>query len=424
MKLLIRSLLVLLVLTAGLSFYHPYVTGTVLEPFLEAKLSSLFGMKVEIDQLRADLVSGRVSASRITFFNQTGFTTGPHLDVRGIDFDIRFPALRDKKVLIGEITLNRPYYFIERIKDQNGKAYSNLSEWVDHIESDDSPGEKDSPAPSVSKKWEVSIQKIQLKEGKFVFLNREVNQPSLELVFDRLNGFLKGFHWPVKDPAFLEEEVSVSGLFGKKFPSPFIIKGYSNFATSQVSFDLLGEIADGDVLEHAGLWDGLPLKVEGGRFSLKLHAVAKKRMLDSESLVTLRNLEVAPRWNLEGTLWGLPLAGSIAILERKKTIQLVVPVSGDIAHPEYGFDVAFRKAFQEALGHYAESGMDLLKNTSSKIFEHGRTFAEKAPSRIFDGLAELSSAVIDATLDVKDDLSKGPRETPKTDKPKKMLPNF
>ncbi len=361
--------------------------GAVLEPILSKELTNLFGMPVSIRGLRADPLYGRVWASRVIFMNQPEFAPGPHLDVKGLKFDIDFWALTQKRVLIGTIFLNEPYYFIDRIATPKGPN-NNVSTWVDHIEGpEDSSSTNSGPS-----QWKVSINEIVLHNGTFILNDTSSEEARKKLVFEKLNGSLVGFKWP-SDPAQFPQHVRLQGTFGEKYPAPFWIEGVANFSTSKVGFDLKGEVPEGHVMDHRLLWEGLPVQVTDGKYQLRVHTFCKLRNLKSESLLKLESLKVTPRASAGGLMWGLPMMASIGFLESQKAINLKVSVHGNIKDPKFEFTKAFRKAFQESLARRTQNGLGLIRKGSAKIASGTEDLMRQTPTRLAEGWEKMTNLV-------------------------------
>ena len=345
------------------------ILGLFLEPVLEQKLTDLFGMPVTIKGLRVNPLTGGVHASALRFMNQPEFAPAPHLEVLGIDFRIHFLALRYHQVLIDSIDLKQPFYFIDRIRIK-GSPENNASTWVHHIKkiiaTSDEQDARGKKKEEESKDWHVKIGKIVLHRGTFIFDDRS-HKVRNKFVFQSLEGYLAGFEWRTPDPIQLTQEVRVRGLFGENYPEPFWIKGLANFATSDVSFDLHGDIPDGALLEHRRFFSGLPIQIQGGRFSLKSHTVCKQDKLESRNELILKSIQVAPSPSPVAKVWGLPVMASIIFLQNEKMISLNVPVSGEITDAKFEFALAFRQAFQEALGNHTFSGLRFLQEGTARL---------------------------------------------------------
>lgn len=372
-------ILIFLILLAVSVWKFERLLGIAVEPVLEGKLTSLFGMPVQFQSLKANPFTGWVKASSVQFLNQAGFPPGPHLNVKELEFRIDFPELyQEKHVLISILLLTRPLYFIESVPFGKKDSISNVKTWVRHIKKKKSQGQekRKEEQEEGEKKWKVTIDEIVIRDGTFIFKKEGKNRK--KFVFQGLNGFLKGFEWPTPDPAFLGQEVQLEGAFGEE-RAPMSLKGRANFATSRVSFNIQGEIQNGDVEKHPFLWEGLPMKVRGGKFFLKTKIVCVKRQLEADSVLVLNSLELAPKQSASTLIWGLPVMAAVGFLQKEKAIHLQVPVKGDISDPQFGFTAAFQKAFQDSLNRYTKTGNEMLT---------------AAPKRVFGEIGKISNSIV------------------------------
>ena len=373
----------------------PLITGSLMEAPLEKKLTDLFGMPVMIDHLQVDLIQGKVKASRIRFVNQPQFTPGPHLDVRGgIEVYINFFALRRKQVRISRIYLKKPGYFIESVPNGNGHDFvTNVRTWVRHIKQRNrESGEKNVPAAAEPEThWSVRIKRIILHDGTFRYYSHAGKRTRKNFLFRNLEGTLVNFHWP-SDPTQFDQDVKLKGKLGRKFPAPFWIFGKANFATSDVGFDLKGEIPHGSLLDHQIFWKGLPLKLVDGTFRLKTQALCVRQHLQSNNLLILHDVKVTPSRNAKGLIWGIPSLASVRFLQSKKDIYLKVPVSGDISDPRFEFPKAFRKAFQNSLVQYVRSGFKIIQVPVRIVTKTGEAVMA-TPVKMVEKVGQISKAV-------------------------------
>lgn len=350
-----------LLVALGLFAINDRVVGTVVAPFLEYRLSDLFGMPVSIRGLSLNLLQNHVQASRLTFHNQAQFSNRPHFDIRGLACDINFKALRDKRIEIETLHLDHPYYLIERVPSQEGPR-NNVTTWFHHIRQ---KVKKKGPSPE-GEKWQIHIQKIALHEATFVFHDTSAGQEK-KLVFSPFEGYVAQFVWPTASPTTLTQKVFLKGQFGEKVKAPFWIRGDANFATSQVSFRLDGEIQDGDVLEQKSFWEGLPVQVTEGRFDLKLRTFCIRKKLLSHARLTLKSVKVVPGPSAVDKIWGLPIATLMTFLQEHRRLSLNIRVHGDISDPKFEFMQAFRRAFQESLQHRTQKALNLLVEAPVKL---------------------------------------------------------
>ncbi|MCM8775279.1 MAG: DUF748 domain-containing protein [Candidatus Omnitrophica bacterium] len=348
-----------------LALFHDLLIGWVAGILLEKKLTDLFGMPVQIQGLRVDFFKGCIKASRVTFRNPPDFSQRPHLDIEGLQFDIRWRALCDRRVDIDTVHLNRPFYLIERIPTRETPR-NNVKTWYRRIKARKS-ARPPAGTPSGLKKWQVSVKKFVLHEGTFIFDDVSGRQRRT-FVFQKFEGALSDFTWPASPPpSVLKQKVVLQGFFGDQKPAPFWIRGNANFSTSQVSFRLDGEIEEGDLVEQKSLWEGLPVEIQRGTFDLKLRTICLRKQFYSHSYLTLKSVKVAAGSSPTDKIWGMPVSVLLTLLENEKRIYLKVPVHGDISDPQFEFWRAFREAFQESLKQRAQGGIKLIVETPAKL---------------------------------------------------------
>ncbi len=360
------------------------LVGMYLDPRLETTLTELFGMSVSIQDLRVNPFSGFVRASRLTFMNQPEFADKPHLDVEGLHFDIDLLALREHQVKIKKIYLQKPFYFIDRVVTPEGPR-NNVKTWFLHIKqrvhkAKPKEGTKQEP----SSPWKVQIGRIQINDGTFIYHDRSGKGTERKLVFKNFKGYLSKFEWPTADPSYLSQGVRVKGHFGESYSAPFWIDGFANFATRRVGFDLNGEIRRGRVIEHRGLWEGLPVEIVDGEFDLKSHTVCFDRELESDNELVLDGLKLKAGSGAADKIWGYPLKGWIAFLQDQQTVRLEIRLRGDIADPKFKLYHAFQQSFQDGLKKKSQSGFRLLTSGAGKLVEGTQKIATQTPQLVLD----------------------------------------
>jgi hypothetical protein len=394
---IIPRLLLVLALLGSLAYAYPFILGATLQGYLGGLLSTMFGMQVEIQGLQAEVFSGHVKARRITFWNQSEFSPQPHFDVHDFEFWINFRDLLEKKVRVSTLYLVRPRYWIERVQTKDGPE-NNVSMWVDHILKWEAARDDD---PSTPTQWTVAINKIVIRDGTVVYEETDMKNQKIRFVFAKLEGVYDHFFWRPPDQDALSEIIDVEGTFGEKNPAPFGIKGRSNFAAKTISFELWGTVPDGDITEYSRLWEGLPLRITAGRYSLKTHVICKHEHLESKNRVVLKNLKLYPEMSVSGTLWGIPLMAGSAFLQQQKNIELKIPVNGDISNPKFRLDIAFRTAFQDALGRYTRAGVNLFKTIPAEVLKQTQNVAGRAPAELVGGMEKVAAMVVEGAGQVK-----------------------
>lgn len=394
MRVFFRWLVLFVVLAGFLFSVSGWAVGRYLEPRLEHQLSELFGMPVEIEGLYAHPYPGCVRARRLTFHHNPPYDARPHLEARGVRFDIDFLALQNQQVLIRGLVLEEPYYFIDR-KLIDGQGRTSVSTWVKHMKGrnnkEEPEGQKQDKREGDS--WNVSIRSIELRDTTLVIQDDTSTEGKRRFVFQDMNATLRNFRWPTEDPSRLTQEVVIEGLFGEYEPSPFWIRGAANFATSRVSFDLDGRIPNGNFAEHKVLWEGLPIEIVKGRYSMDVHAVCHLRDLEARNRLLLKGIKVKAGPKASDKIWGFPLKASIAFLEDQKAVSLLIPIRGRINDPDFQYDKAFQKAFQEALGAKTQAGLQQIKGSAQRLASEAQGIVTETPSRVMGGLGKIAGAV-------------------------------
>lgn len=364
---------VVLLLTL-LAYSSPPLAGNLIEPVLERKLSRLFGLPVTLEGLRVNFLSGRVRVDSLEFFNPHFFSPKPHLKTAGLDFDIDFPALLRREVRIGVIDAKELFYFLERVQVPGPEKMTNVRAWVRHIKNHRaSPLEADDH----KKPWQVFIDKIRLENSTFIYHDRSDKERGNRVVFQRINGSLKGFRWPSEDPERLEQSLSLRGEWGEEYPFGLEISGGSNFAGSEISFDLKGKVPEGNVLEIRDWWAGLPLKIEGGDFRLWCHVRCVRMHLEASNRLVFEHLQIRPGDSAVDKIWGLPLAGVITFLQDEKAVRLMIRVTGDIRDPQFNIRESFIRAFQNSLKNRTKKGVYFFGKKTTDLARQGVDLVEK-----------------------------------------------
>lgn len=397
-KILLITFAVLLALFIALYFNAKHVIGTFLDPVLEAKLSDLFGMPVTIGKLSVDPITGLVKARDVTFKNQPNFSDKhPHLDVKKLEFNIDFRKLKEKDVRIHKVILTDALYFIDRVAGKDEEATNNVTTWYDHMKRDIRKSRKKRPPLAEGelppKRWSVSIQSIEIRNGTFIFEDSSGGGIPKKLVFQKFDGVLKDFKWPTADPSFLEQEVKIRGMYGQKKLAPFWIEGWANFSSGQVSFDLEGQIKGADALEAHGFWEGLPIVILKGEFDLSSHTMCLRRELTSTNTLTLKSLRVKPGPSASNKIWGVSLTTWMLFVQDQKEITLEIPVRGNITDPKFHFLSAFSNAFQKSLQQKSVSGVKFFAKSATSLAGQTPGIVKETPSLLTGGFGKITTII-------------------------------
>lgn len=368
MKKIFPLLIVLVLLSAVFYACSGWALGWYWEPRFEKILSDLFGLRVEIQGFYLHPWPGKVRADRVTFHNPPDFRQEPHFDVQGLEGDLDVFALRDQHVLIHRLKFRQNVFYLERKLDQAAPS-TNVTAWYRHMRSL-IESRRVSEAPTLGlprKRWQVDIETLQLENGSFVYVKYGKPNSEVKFVFQRLEGHIDGFRWPSEDPRKMGQVFTIRGTFGELYRAPFWLEGEANFATRDVSFDMKGEIRDGELAVYHSLWDGLPVRVAGGRFSLKTHVVCLLRELKAENEFVLSALQLNVGPKPQDKIWGFPLKVWVDFLQSQDILRLEIPVHGRLEDPSFEYHQAFRKAFQESLHQKTQAGLEPFKTSASRL---------------------------------------------------------
>jgi len=390
-KLVRRRMLILLavILTAFAALMLPFF----IRPALEFRLSRLFNMRVTMDNLDFDWARGEVIARNLRFHNQAGFIQRPHLFVSELRALPDWKKLLKKDIRIYEINLYRPVYVIERKITADG-VKNNVKMWWHWIKAQRKPSEEEGfSLLSREKRWKLLIDRINIREGEFLYQQYGGDKPERKYYFRGIHGYLKGLHWPDLEPEILDQDVFLRGWVGERFPTPCVIKGRASFATKNISFDLKGTVRNGSVLDYEHLWGGLPITLKDGKYDLDAHVLCLRRDLRSNNLLTLKNLDLKSRRSLNGTIWGMPMKTWLRFVESEKKINLNVQLEGEISSPSLGSGEAFNDAFQNALRQKTEGGLKFFTNGAVQIAEQTGSIVRDTPGLFVTGIEKIASIV-------------------------------
>lgn len=362
MRLLIRCFFYLSLL---LFICFSLATEVFLPRYFEDLLQRLFGMPIRIESIQVNPFSGRGTASRVEFVNPEGFSRAPHFLAERLHFQIHWTRLFKKSVDMDYVYLEDLYFLIEkRIKGETRR--SNLMHWVRHIKEWKAQRRRNSKSSGPTK-WTVSIKRIEIHNGVFVYDSRRDFDTLQQYRFDRIYGVLTDFKWPSADYAAMNQTLRLTARIGEEYPAPLEIHGRADFATKHVSFDLEGMIPDGDVREFERFWSHLPVRVESGSFRLNTRFLCVDKNLETQNVLEIRNLDVRTHGNPIDRLWGVSWVTMIKFLESKELVTLDVPVTGMVNNPNFEYSRAFSDAVKKNMSQYVNSGLKVFVEAPAQI---------------------------------------------------------
>lgn len=378
---------ILLILILALVVYGALMTPRLVKPMLAMRLSQLFNMPVTMDTLDIDWGKGEVVATNVRFRNQEGFIDRAHLYVAELRGRADWSQLLKKRIHIFEINLYRPVYVIERKITEEG-VKNNVVMWWRWIKS---RPKKAVTFLSSKYKWSLLIDRINIREGEFLYHQYGGDKPERKYYFRSIHGHLSGLHWPDERPELLDQEVFLKALVGERHPVPCKVWGRASFATSKISFDLSGVVRNGSVLDYEHLWGGLPVRVQRGKYDLDTRVLCLRRNLESHNTLVLKDLKLKSRRSLTGTIWGMPVKTWVRFVESEKTLKLTVPFEGEISSPSIGSGEALNAAFQEALRRKTERGLKFFTSGAVQIASQTESLVRETPGFFFEGFERLAT---------------------------------
>ncbi|HNX68054.1 MAG TPA: hypothetical protein PLL75_05640 [Candidatus Omnitrophota bacterium] len=378
---------VLLCLGLALFVFHPQILGRIAQPFLAQVMTDAFDMPVTVDGLQVRLWPvAHVHADKIECLNPPGFKRREHWTGKGIDLDLDLSHLRNKYIRITYAHFDVAIFAIESYMASDGSR-TNVMHWYHHMgldEEDPPPPPVPHPAPGPDNAgedhWRTRIERLDLDNGSVIFDDRREAEEH-RWVFEHLKGYWTGFDFlsDYVSPVFTEY-IKLEGTFGTNPPAKFRGEGKVQFADGD-NFNVEAEILDGSVLEYDFLMAGLPGEVQGGTFELHSKLLCVESNLDSQHLLTLKDLKFGSPTAVQ-KIMKYPLGTVLFLLQSEKTVQLDMKVDGYIGDPKFRFISAFTKALQKSL-------FEKAKATLKGVGKGTMILATEAPNQVKNGLGKL-----------------------------------
>lgn len=335
----------------------------ILPNYLEGLLTRLFDLPVQIDSAIINPISGKGAVTNIRFENPPGFSKAPHLHADKIYFQIDLAKLSSKHVAMDFVYLENIYFLIEK-RARNETNRSNIRYWLQHMRS---RRQRNPDEPKKPSGWRVTIDHIEIIDGRFVYDSRKDYDLKQQYQFDRLFAELKGFEWPSRDPMELNQTLRLTARIGEEYPAPLEIHGKADFATRYANFDLTGVIPSGQIQEFERFWSHLPVRVESGQYRLETRFQCVDRNLITENTLEIHNLDVKTQGTALDRLWGVPWVTMIKFLESKKLVRLNIPVTGKINNPNFEYSRAFSEAVKNGISQHVSTGIKTFVDTPVQL---------------------------------------------------------
>ncbi len=135
-------------------------------PTIEEKASAALGRKVELGNLTLSLLSGSLSAENFSIGDDPKFSTIPFLTAKSLKVGVEvFPLIFSKKLNVTGIAIDSPQLTL--LHDASGQwNYSSLGSGAAKAQS--KPASTSSPTDSSAAPADITIQKLELKDGSII----------------------------------------------------------------------------------------------------------------------------------------------------------------------------------------------------------------------------------------------------------------
>ncbi|MBQ3187197.1 MAG: DUF748 domain-containing protein [Alistipes sp.] len=170
--------IVMLVVMFGISPFAKY--------YIETHGKELIGRRVTVDELKINLLNGKLNIGDFTLYEADDTT--PFVALDRFSTDVRLLALLGRKININYIDLVRPDIHIA----QQGSTF-NFDDMVAHFRNDTTAVEK----PATEKNpWIIDIDSITIRNGQMLYEDRQVEA---QWDFNNLNLYIPSVYFAGKD---------------------------------------------------------------------------------------------------------------------------------------------------------------------------------------------------------------------------------
>ena len=393
-----RPLFFILIVLGILWMLHARLLGMAAEPFLEKVMTRVFDMPVHIEGMRISPFLSRVSVKKLEILNPPGFKRRDHFTCKEIEIELDLRVLKNKFIRIRKAQFKEVVFAIESYMTSEGPR-TNVKHWYHNMGLDVEgppipPRAMPNPDNIGEDSWRVRIDRLELEKGSLIFDDRRDLQEQ-RWIFEHIRGYWTGFDFlsDYVSPIFTET-IQVEATFGENPPARFKGGGKCQFADGD-NFDVDVQISDGSVAEYDFLLSSILGEVQSGTYDLKSHLLCAEGNLQSEHLLTLKDMTFAAPTAAQKLL-KYPFDGIRILLENQKTVELNIKVDGYIEDPKFRVFSAFTKALQKALISKTKAGIV----GTVKI-------AASTPGQVTQGLSKLG-AILTGPFTTKDKTSSEP----------------
>jgi hypothetical protein len=381
-----RPLFWVLIVLGILGVLHARLLGMAAEPFLEKVMTRVFDMPVHIEGMRISPFLSKISVKKLEILNPPGFRRRDHFTCKGIELTLDLRVLKNKFIRIRKAHFNKVIFAIESYMTPQGSR-TNVWHWYHNMGLDEDsppPPPRSMPHPDNigENSWRTRIDRLEMEDGTIIFDDRR--EPTEQRwLFEHIKGYWTGFDFlsDYVSPTFTET-IHVDATFGANPPARFTGGGKCQFADGD-NFDVDVQITDGSAAEYDFLLMSILGEVQTGTYDLKSHLLCVEGNLQSEHLLTLKNMTFAAPTAAQKLL-KYPFDGFRILLENQKAVELDIKVDGNIDDPKFRFYSAFAKALQRALILKTKAGI----TGTVKI-------ATNAPGQVTHGLGKIGAILME-----------------------------
>ena len=390
--------IVLILITAGIVLYREAIIGGYAQKPIEEKLTKMFGAEVTLEGLLIDPISGKVTLQYFGIENPQGFSEGSLLEIQGLQGVLNLFALINRKVLIRNVDVVSPEFLFEKIADRETKK-SNLATLLENRKKSrkSRKGKSVEGAPTRKNPWIIQLKTIRIQDGVFVF-NDTTDEIKGKHMFQKLDAVLKDFNIPAKSNE-LENSLEIKGAYGEGYPVNFDLRGNANFFSKPLGLDVQLDSEEANLLDFPRLVSAIPFKVVEGNLKISSAAKIKDEQLDVQNTLLFRKLKVGvKREGISSLIVGTTAMAAVKFIESQETIELNIPITGDLNNPKFNLTVVASKAVKDAFLGFIKKGLD-VKEVGAKLMEKSTAIVEAGKVKVMEGGPQ---AVKVATKDIKE----------------------
>jgi AsmA protein len=156
---------VLIVLAIAVPFFIPV---NQFKPTIEQKASAALGRKVQVGNLSFSLFHGALTAENLSIGDDPKFSPSPFLTAKSVDVGVEvMPLIFSKQLNVTNILIDEPQ--VTLLRDAKGDwNYSSIGATSSDAGKTPAPNASTARQPSSSSTNDISVKKLELKNGKIV----------------------------------------------------------------------------------------------------------------------------------------------------------------------------------------------------------------------------------------------------------------